>query len=133
LLKGNVAEAENYMTKGADAKAGDEALGNLYIAQGEYGRAADLLKGKNTNSAMLAQVLNKNYVAAREVLEAIETPDAMTYYIKAVLGARTSNVAFVYDGLKEAVKLDSSMAKKALGDLEFTKYLQDATFLSILK
>jgi hypothetical protein len=35
--------------------------------------------------------------------------------------------------LKEAVKLDSSMAKKALGDLEFTKYLQDATFLSILK
>ena len=133
LLKGNVAEAENYMTKGADAKAGDEALGNLYIAQGEYGRAADLLKGKNTNSAMLAQVLNKNYVAAREVLEAIETPDAMTYYIKAVLGARTSNVSFVYDGLKKAVELDPSLAKKAMGDLEFAKFVNDSTFCDILK
>ena len=133
LLEGNVAEAEGYMAKGADAKAGDEALGNLYIAQGEYGRAAALLKGKNTNSALLAQVLNKNYVAARETLDAMENPDAMTYYIKAVLGARISNVGFVYDGLKKAVELDPSLAKKAMGDLEFAKYVKDATFCNILK
>lgn len=133
LLEGNVAEAEAYMAKGADAKAGDEALGNLYIAQGEYGRAAALLKGKNTNSALLAQVLNKNYVAARETLEEMENPDAMTHYIKAVLGARTSNVAFVYDGLKKAVELDPSLAKKAMGDLEFAKYVKDSTFCNILK
>ena len=133
LLEGNVAEAEAYMAKGADAKAGDEALGNLYIAQGEYGRAAALLKGKNTNSALLAQVLNKNYVAARETLENMENPDAMTHYIKAVLGARTSNVAFVYDGLKKAVELDPSLAKKAMGDLEFAKYVKDSTFCNILK
>ena len=133
LLEGNVAEAEGYMAKGADAKAGDEALGNLYLAQGEYGRAAALLKGKNTNSALLAQVLNKNYVAARETLDEMENPDAMTYYIKAVLGARISNVSFVYDGLKKAVELDPSLAKKALGDLEFAKYVKDATFCNILK
>ena len=133
LLDGNVAEAEAYMAKGADAKAGDEALGNLYIAQGEYGRAAALLKGSKTNSALLAQVLNKNYVAARETLEEMENPDAMTYYIKAVLGARISNVSFVYDGLKKAVELDPSLAKKALGDLEFAKYVKDSTFCNILK
>ncbi|MBO7193958.1 MAG: tetratricopeptide repeat protein [Bacteroidaceae bacterium] len=133
LLEGNVSEAESYMAKGADAKAGDEALGNLYIAQGEYGRAAALLKGSKTNSALLAQVLNKNYVAARETLEEMENPDAMTYYIKAVLGARTSNVAFVYDGLKKAVELDPSLAKKAMGDLEFAKYVNDSTFCNILK
>ncbi len=133
LLNGNVAEAEAYMAKGADAKAGDEALGNLYIAQGEYGRAAALLKGSKTNSALLAQVLNKNYVAARETLEEMENPDAMTYYIKAVLGARISNVSFVYDGLKKAVELDPSLAKKALGDLEFAKYVKDSTFCNILK
>ena len=133
LLQGNVSEAEGFMAKGADAKAGDEALGNLYIAQGEYGRAAALLKGKNTNSALLAQVLNKNYVAARETLEEMENPDAVTYYIKAVLGARISNVGFVYDGLKKAVELDPSLAKKAMGDLEFAKYVKDATFCEILK
>jgi hypothetical protein len=121
------------MTKGAAAKAGDEALGNLYIAQGEYGRAAALLKDSKTNSTLLAQMLNKNYVAARETLEEMENPDAMTYYIKAVLGARISNVSFVYDGLKRAVALDPSLAKKALEDKEFSKYAKDSTFLNILK
>ena len=133
LLEGDVSEAETYMTKGVDAKAGDEALGNLYIAQGEYARAAALLKGKNTNSALLAQVLNKSYVAARETLDEMENPDAMTYYIKAVLGARISNVSFVYDGLKKAVELDPSLANKAMEDLEFAKYVKDATFCEILK
>ena len=39
LLEGDVAAAEAYMAKGAGAKVGDEALGNLYIAQGQYSRA----------------------------------------------------------------------------------------------
>lgn len=133
LLEGNVADAESLMVLGADAKAGNEALGNLYIAQGDYERAASLLEGKATNSAALAQLLNKDYSTARKTLESVATPDAITHYLKAVLGARTSNVAYVYDGLKAAIKLDPSMAKKAASDLEFTKYLQDATFQSILK
>lgn len=133
LLEGNVAGAESNITMGADSKAGDEALGNLYIAQGEYGRAAAMLKDKNTNSAALAQLLNKDYSSSRSTLENIKNPDAMTYYIKAVLGARTANVSLLYDGLKQAVKLDPSMAKKASGDLEFTKYAQDATFKNIIK
>ena len=123
LLEGNVAAASSYMTMGADAKAGDEALGNLYIAQGDYGRAASLLEGTDTNSELLAQVLNQNYRAARKTLDKIKNPDATTYYIMAVLGARTQNVAFIYDGLKSAVALDPSLAAKAAGDLEFTKYL----------
>ena len=86
------------------------------------------LKGKYTHI-----FFDEDYSTARQTLDEIANPDATTYYIKAVLGARTSNIAYVYDGLKEAIKLDPSMAKKALGDLEFTKYLQDATFLSILK
>ena len=133
LLQGNVSDAEALMALGAEAKAGDEALGNLYIAQGEYGRAAALLDGKATNSAALAQLLNKDYSTARQTIDEIAEPDATTHYIKALLGARTSNIAYVYDGLKAAIKLDPSMAKKAAGDLEFTKYLQDATFQSILK
>lgn len=133
LLEGNVHDAESYITMGTDAKAGDEALGNLYIAQGEYGRAASFLQDTKSNSAALAQLLNKDYSTARATLEAIENPDATTHYIKAVLGARTSNISFVYDGLKNAVKLDPAMARKAAGDLEFIKYAQDATFMNIIK
>lgn len=133
LLQGNVSEAESLIALGVDSKAAAEALGNLYIAQGEYGRASVLLEDKNTNSAALAQLLNKDYSTVRETLDNIKNPDATTYYIKALLGARTSNIAFVYDGLKQAIKLDPSMAKKAAGDLEFAKYLQDATFQTIIK
>ena len=133
LLEGDVAAAESHMTVGVDSKAAEEAFGNLFIAQGMYSRAVSLLEGKNTNSTALAQLLNKNYGEVRETLDNIENPDAMTHYIRALLGARTQNVAFVYDGLKEAIKLDPSMAKKAAGDLEFSRYLQDATFQNIVK
>lgn len=132
LMQGNVSEAESNMTMGSGAKAGDEALGNLYIAQGLYGRAASLLSGSKTNSAALAQLLNKDYNAARNTIESIENPDAVTYYIKAIVGARTSNVAFIYDGLKDAIRLDPSLAEKAASDLEFRKYAQDETFLTIV-
>ena len=133
LMKGNTANAESNITTGAGAKAGDEALGNLYIAQGLYGRATSQFGDSKTNSAALAQLLNKDYSKARNTIENIENPDATTHYIKAILGARTSNIAFIYDGLKEAIKLDPSLAEKAGKDLEFRKYAQDQTFQSIVK
>lgn len=133
LMQGNTAAAESNITTGAKAKAGDEALGNLYIAQGLYGRATSQFGDSKTNSAALAQLLNKEYSKARNTIENIVNTDAITQYIKAVLGARTSNIAFVYDGLKEAIKLDPSLAQKAANDLEFRKYTQDKTFQSIIK
>ncbi len=133
LMKGNTANAESNITTGAGEKAGDEALGNLYIAQGLYGRATSQFGDSKTNSAALAQLLNKDYSKARNTIENIENPDATTHYIKAILGARTSNIAFIYDGLKEAIKLDPSLAEKAGKDLEFRKYAQDQTFQSIVK
>lgn len=133
LVDGNVADAEAYMAKGASAKVGDEALGNLYIAQGQYSRASTLLHGQATNSAALAQILNKDYSTAKTTLASIKNPDADTYYLTAVLGARTDNASLLYDGLKKAVQLDRSMAAKALGDLEFAKYINSDSFRSILK
>ena len=133
LLDGNVAAAEAYMAKGAGAKVGDEALGNLYIAQGQYSRAATLLGEAATNSTALAQLLNKDYSLAKKTLAAVENPDANTYYLTAVLGARTDNASLIYDGLKNAIKLDPSMAVKAVNDLEFAKYATSTTFQNLLK
>lgn len=133
LMEGNVGDAETYMAKGAQAKTGDEALGNLYIALGQYSRAASLLDSKATNSTVLAQLLNKDYSAAKATLANIKNPDANTYYIQAILGARTDDAALLYDGLKNAIKLDPSMADKALGDLEFSKYVTGEAFKSIIK
>ena len=133
LLDGDVAAAEAYMAKGSGAKVGDEALGNLYIAQGQYSRAASLLGNEATNSTALAQLLNKDYSLAKKTLAAVQSPDANTYYLTAILGARTDNASLIYDGLKNAIKLDPSMAAKAASDLEFAKYVADSSFLNIIK
>lgn len=133
LLEGDVAKAEAYMAKGSSANVGDEALATLYMAQGQYVRAADLFGSEPSNSAALAQILNKDYSTAKNTLSAVKEPDATTYYLTAVLGARTSNAAMLYDGLKKAVKMDPSMAAKAMGDLEFSKYVTSEAFQAIIK
>ena len=121
LIEGKVAEAENYLVKGTDAKANEAALGNLYIAQGQYERAVSALGDTKSNAAALAQLMAKNYTAAKNTLNEVENPDAYTYYLKAVVGARTSRVAEVSENLVKAIRLDSSLREKALNDVEFAK------------
>ena len=122
LIEGKVAEAENYLVKGTDAKANEAALGNLYIAQGQYERAVSALGDTKSNAAALAQLMAKNYSAAKNTLNEVENPDAYTYYLKAVVGARTSRVAEVSENLVKAIRLDSSLREKALNDVEFAKF-----------
>ena len=133
LAKGDKAAAESYLGKAAGSKELNEALGNLYIAQGQYDRAVNAFGDTKTNSAALAQILAKDYNKAKTTLNAIETPDAYTDYLKAVLGARTNNESMVISGLKAAVAKDSTLAKKAASDLEFSKYFTNADFMSIIK
>ena len=133
LIKGDKAAAESYLSKASGSKELNEALGNLYIAQGQYDRAVNAFGATKTNSAALAQILAKDYNKAKSTLDAIETPDAYTDYLKAVLGARTNNSSMVTSSLKSAIAKDATLAKKAATDLEFAKYFTDADFVNIIK
>lgn len=133
LAKGDKTKAETYFAKGSGAKTLSESLGNLYIAQGQYDRAVSSFGESKTNSAALAQILAKDYNKAKSTLEAIATPDAYTDYLMAVIGARTNNTSLLVSSLAKAVKQEPSLAKKALTDLEFAKYVTNADFLNALK
>ena len=122
LLKGNRAEAEAYLAKGADAVDNAAALGNLYIAQGQYARAASTFGDTKSNAAALAQIMAKDYTKAKSTLNDIEAADAYTYYLKAILGARTNKANEVAENLAKAVALDRSLLEKAKKDVEFVKY-----------
>ena len=119
--------------KASGTKELNEALGNLYIAQGQYDRAVNAFGDTKTNSAALAQILAKDYNKAKSTLSSIAKPDAYTDYLMAVVGARTNNSSMVMDNLKKAVAKDSSLAKKAASDLEFSKYFTNADFMNIIK
>lgn len=133
LAKGDKEAAEAYLGKAAGSKELNEALGNLYVAQGQYDRAVNAFGDTKTNSAALAQILAKDYNKAKNTLDNVEKADAYTDYLKAVLGARTNNASMVISGLKNAIAKDSTLAKKAATDLEFAKYFTDADFASMVK
>ncbi|WP_300805683.1 hypothetical protein [uncultured Duncaniella sp.] len=99
-----------------------DAMGVYYLAHGDLQKAIRTFGDQKTNNAALAQILNKNYTEARDILGAIKTPDATTYYLSAVLGARTNNQNMVMNNLRQAVKLDSSLRQRAQNDLEFANY-----------
>ena len=122
LVNGNTAAAESYLGKASGASAVNEALGNLYIKQGQYQRAVNAFGDAKTNSAAQAQILAKDYNKAKATLEAIKNPNAMTDYLMAIVGARTNNESLVSKSLKSAIAKDASIATKAANDREFAKF-----------
>ena len=122
LVNDNVASAEAYLSKATGASAVNEALGNLYIKQGQYQRAVNAFGDAKTNSAAQAQILAKDYNKAKATLEAIKNPNAMTDYLMAIVGARTNNESLVSKSLKSAIAKDASIATKAANDREFAKF-----------
>ena len=118
LTEGDVAKAENLISQASGASNIQEALGNLHIAQGKYAQAEQELANTNSNTAALAQILNKNYSAAASTLSNIKNPDATTDYLKAILSARQGNTADAASALRNAISKDSFWAKYAAQDLE---------------
>ena len=106
----------------ADAEGLNEAMGVYYLKQGDYQTAEKAFGDSKTNNAALAQILNKNYSKAKSTLEAVKAPNATTYYMLAVVAARTNNEQAVYANLRKAASLDSSMKERAAVDKEFANY-----------
>lgn len=121
LKEGDVASAENYIAKAGNANGVSEVLGNLHLAQGKYAQAEQDFGNATSNSAALAQILNKNYSAAAKTLNSIKNGDATTEYLKAVLNARQGNNSAAATALKNAISKDSSYANYAAKDLELSK------------
>lgn len=122
LGKGNVSAAETALGKAAGAKGFNEASAALNIAKGSYQQAASAANGVKSNTAALAQILNKDYAGAKSTLNGVANKDAYTSYLLAIVAARTNDAAGVSTNLKDAVSKDSSLKSRAAKDLEFAEY-----------
>ena len=118
LAEGKVSEAENYIAKAANAYGLSEIIGNLNLMKGNYAQAEQDFTNINSNSAALAQLLNKNYSAANNTLNNIKNGDATTDYLKAILLARLGKNADAATALKSALSKDSYFAKHAENAIE---------------
>ena len=134
LAADDVEKAEYYFGKAAGTKANlSAAMGTLYTKKGDYAAAKKAYGENATNNAAVQQILDENYAAASKTLDNVKEPNAVTAYLKAVVGARTNDKAAVYANLKSAVEQDASLKARAARDIEFAKYAEEAEFQAIVK
>ncbi len=122
LLEGNNDEAAAAFGKAGQVPEVNQALGVYFIKKGDYNSAVKIFGESKTNNAALAQILVKDYNKARTTLAAIPAPDATTYYLLAILGARTNNEQMVASNLRQSFRLDENMRQEAMKDLEFARF-----------
>lgn len=135
LAQGDAAKAQQYLGNAGNLGGNDvnQALGIIYLQQGDYAKAKTAFGDAPTNNAALAQILTKDYSAARATLNNVKNPDGETAYLLAIVGARTNDRQLVYDSMRKAVAANSQWGVKATTDAEFAKYLTDTDFMNIIK
>lgn len=104
-------------------------LGNLKVRQGDYSAASKYYGAANSCSynAALAATLAGSYDAAKKNADCA-TQNAATFYLKAIIGARTNNIDMLTTNLTRAIREDASYRAKAVKDLEFKKYMETDAF-----
>lgn len=120
LVNGNVKEAETSIAKALGEQNINVAIGSLNLAKGNFAQAEKDFENVNSNSAALAQLMNKNYAAAAATLDKVANPNALTDYLHAIVAARRGNKFAAESYLKEALKKDPSLKAYADNDLELS-------------
>lgn len=131
LANGDVAKAEQLFGNASGALSLNEAIGLMYIKKGEYNKAEQSFADAKTNNAALSQILTKNYSKAERTIRAIEKKDATTYYLAAVIAARTNNTSGVVGNLKSAMENGVRLSDISL-DGEFAKFLSNQEVMRML-
>ena len=132
LTKGDREKAEQLIGSASGVPELGEALGVLYLLQGDYTKSVSSFGASKTNNAALAQILSKDYSKASQTLNTVTRPDATTDYLKAVVAARTNDTNAVIENLKTAISKKPALKREAALDLEFAKYITNPSFASLI-
>ena len=132
LNDGDVAKATSLMAQGSSLPGVGQVLGYLYLSQGDYAKAETTYGDYASNNAAVAQILNRNYSKALNTLSAVPKPNALTEYLRAIIGARTNDASAAVAALQKAVALDPSLRTKIANDLEFASLRGRADFSAII-
>lgn len=133
LAQGDVDQAEILLGQATDASNYNDVLGNICIARGQYNQAQSVFGNSRTNSAALAQILNKDYAAAAKTLQSVIHQDATTSYLRAIVAMRTNKESEALTHLRNALSQDGSLKTYAANDIEFASLMGDSSFQKLVK
>ncbi|MDR1173126.1 MAG: hypothetical protein LBL24_11800 [Bacteroidales bacterium] len=133
LREGDITAAEELLTSAGSSDDVKFNLGTIKIIQGKYSEAISYFGNQVEVNAALAKLLAKQNDAALSTLNSVKSDDALVYYLKAVVGARTQNNDLMMNNLRTACSKSAELKANAKKDIEFGKYFQDNTFKSIVQ
>lgn len=136
LVKGDNAKAEelfNSMT--AQTPESKWGLGVIAIIKGQYDQAVNFFGDENCFNKALALVLKGDVNKAKAELDAMKEmcKCGKPSYLKAIVGARLDDKAYLLAGLKEAIGFKADWKDYAKTDLEFAKFFADADFKALVQ
>jgi outer membrane protein OmpA-like peptidoglycan-associated protein len=133
-LNRNYDQAESYFKKSQELGISqDYNLGVLMIPKGQYNKSIEMMRGKTCDyNLALAQVMAGKEADAAKNLECAPKT-AATYYLLAVVGARTKNQTMMFNNLQKAIDENPMYRTTAAKDREFVKYYGDAEFVRIVQ
>ncbi|MGB8492462.1 MAG: hypothetical protein WCE64_15515, partial [Bacteroidales bacterium] len=136
LVKGDKAKAEelfNSMT--ASTPESRWGLGVIAITKGEYDKAVNYFGGEPCFDDALALVLKGDINQAKTMLDGMKDlcKCGKPSYLKAVIGARLDDKAYMLAGLKEAINFNPDWKAYAKTDLEFAKFFNDNDFKALVQ
>ncbi len=131
-MKGENERAMELFTAAGSGNETKYNIGLLNIQQGLYDEAVNNMGENKTFNSALAALLSGDAEGAAQTIDASNTSDdAMSYYLKSIIGARTNNSSMLIDNLKIAFEKDSNLKAKAKRDREFIRFFENADFLAI--
>lgn len=113
---------------GAGTTEVNENKGIIYIMKGDYNSAKSSYSGVNSFNAALANLLAGNNAIAATIDGSNDKDEALSYYLKAIAGARSNDKNMLVNNLKSATAKDAGLKAKAKTDAEFIKFRDDAEF-----
>lgn len=134
LSNKNFKKAESFFLKAQKLGVNENMnLGIIAIRNANYHKAVSLLKDNECSyNLALAQLLAGNNSKAAKTLKCAGE-NAETFYLLAVVAARTSNDSSLLENLKKAINANNSLKEIAKEDREFINYFNNVEFQKIVK
>lgn len=108
-------------------------MGIIEIQNGNYAAAISNFGSYDTFNSALAKLLNKNNDGAMSTIDNSADKDAaISFYLKAIAGARQDKADVLNNNLRTAIQKDASFKAMAKDDAEFIKFHENADFKAMV-
>jgi len=108
-------------------------MGIIEIQNGNYPAAVSDFGSNNSFNSALAKLLNGNADGAMSTIDnSTEKDAALSFYLKAIAGARQNKADVLVNNLRAAIQKDASFKQMAKDDAEFIKFRDNADFKGLV-